>query len=199
MQSNKNNDGDNITYKLKHYLDNLGIPSDDEPTQKYHVDAILGFIYKGANVNTRSKFGYSSLHFLVHAGDLPAIAKLLKNKKPNIESRDILGNTPLFLAIVNGQVEIVKYFVDRFTNIKQELRTRDKECVTELAVLSENQGMIAYIQELLMPSSRTRGNSEVVFSSNRYNMNHYDSGCETETDYETQAETKTKTNSYHLT
>lgn len=67
-----------------------------------NVEVVQILIEHGANVNTRDFFnGYAALHFAARNYSLELMQLLLKHKA-EVDIKDINGNTPLFLAVVNA-------------------------------------------------------------------------------------------------
>ncbi|SEP23172.1 Ankyrin repeat-containing protein [Flavobacterium sp. CF108] len=67
----------------------------------YNQTAIIKWLLEqGADINLQDKNGYTALHFSAQEGNIDSTMLLLENKaNPNI--KDIHGNTPAWVAIMN--------------------------------------------------------------------------------------------------
>jgi ankyrin repeat protein len=67
-----------------------------------NVEVVQILIEHGANVNTQDFFnGYAALHLAARNYSLELLQLLLKHKA-EVDIKDINGNTPLYLAVINA-------------------------------------------------------------------------------------------------
>jgi uncharacterized protein len=83
------------------------------------IDFIKWLIDNGANINIQDRNGYSALHFIGQAR-LTKLAKYFLKHNPDLELRDIYGNTPIWTAIINGREDlgVVKLLIDKGANLE---------------------------------------------------------------------------------
>ncbi|QOJ78899.1 ankyrin repeat domain-containing protein [Infirmifilum lucidum] len=62
---------------------------------------------RGADVNTRDKYGWTPLHYAADGGHLE-VARLLLDRGADVNTRDNDGRTPLDLARAMGHKEVVE-------------------------------------------------------------------------------------------
>lgn len=65
------------------------------------VEEIRKLINSGANVNAKEDSGYTPLHIAAYFGDIEVIRELLKVPNILVNSQDLLGHTPLHMAILH--------------------------------------------------------------------------------------------------
>jgi ankyrin repeat protein len=79
---------------------------------------VCGLLYEnGANINELDNEGNSIIHMLSAIGDLKWLKYVIKNYNPNCYLKNNKGDTPLFIAILNGRYDIVEYFIDKYPNL----------------------------------------------------------------------------------
>jgi len=129
----RNNRKKDVTKTLEEYLDTLGIPKENKTIEKYNIGTIIGLIRKGADVNTRNKNGYSSLHFAAHGAKLIDVKRLVI-MGANIHAETTLGLAPLGIAIACDQKSIIKYLREELPALIKTL----KELLNEFKIPDDN-------------------------------------------------------------
>ncbi|GHT96247.1 hypothetical protein FACS1894122_14450 [Alphaproteobacteria bacterium] len=87
------------------------------PVITQNSELVRLFLAKGAKINARDSEGLTVLHHCASLGNLSAIQFLLGvardvNVDPGINSEDNNGNTPLAVALQEGDSEIAKYLIE---------------------------------------------------------------------------------------
>src|SRR5713101_7701991 len=73
--------------------------------RKGDVEKVNALLAKGVDVNAKTRYGATALWFAAYKGHLEVVKVLLQHKA-DINSRDtVWGETPLSLAVDDGQVE----------------------------------------------------------------------------------------------
>jgi uncharacterized protein len=83
------------------------------------TDFIKWLIDNGANINIQDRNGYSALHFMGQERQTK-LAKYFLKRSPDLELRDIYGNTPVWTAIINGREDlgVAKLLIDKGANLE---------------------------------------------------------------------------------
>jgi ankyrin repeat protein len=97
---------------------------------------------KGAEVNVKSNFGWTPLHF---AADHKDVAELLLAHKADVNAKDIFGETPLHGEAMSGCKAVVKLLLAN----KADVNARDKHGDTPLHVASASKLCGKDVVELL--------------------------------------------------
>jgi outer membrane protein assembly factor BamB len=83
-----------------------------DAAKKGDVAAVEALLAKGADVNAKTEYGATALHFAADKGHLAVVQTLLKNKA-DINSKDnFYKSRPLDWAVAGGHVEVVKALVE---------------------------------------------------------------------------------------
>ena len=83
---------------------------------KGKLPVVKWFLEKGATVTLKDKAGWNMLHFAAQGGDTD-ILDLIHNHVPNIESRSLVGITPLMVAVANCKLHAVQWFVEKGASV----------------------------------------------------------------------------------
>ncbi|VUZ51299.1 unnamed protein product, partial [Hymenolepis diminuta] len=75
-----------------------------------HHDIIFLLLHYGADITGVDQFGRTALHYVVETNDMRSATMLLSNKA-SIDAKDAYGFTPLVLAIIKDNIQLVRYFV----------------------------------------------------------------------------------------
>ena len=79
--------------------------------QNSHIHVCRLLLQRGANVNMVSS-GTTALHTAVMKGNIELLQDLLATDGVNLRQLDLVGNTPLMIAVKNGPVAIVRLLLD---------------------------------------------------------------------------------------
>jgi ankyrin repeat protein len=92
-----------------------------EAVLENNLELVEKIIIQGGNVDEQDAEGFSALHYTAQ-NYLVDIAKLLIEKKANIECRDSYGNTPLQKAVFfsNGRGDMIKLLLKHGANKDSE-------------------------------------------------------------------------------
>ena len=82
-------------------------------TGKLH--AVKWFLEKGAAIACEDKRGWSPLHYAAMGGDPDTIDHILTHL-PDVDSKTADGETPLIIAVFYGELQGVKYLLERGAN-----------------------------------------------------------------------------------
>ena len=80
------------------------------------LPVVKWFLEKGATVTLKDKAGWNMLHFAAQGGDTD-ILDLIHNHVPNIESRSLVGITPLMVAVGNCKLHAVQWFIEKGASV----------------------------------------------------------------------------------
>ena len=80
------------------------------------LPVVKWFLEKGATVTLKDKAGWNMLHFAAQGGDTD-ILDLIHNHVPNIESRSLVGITPLMVAVANCKLHAVQWFIEKGASV----------------------------------------------------------------------------------
>ena len=80
------------------------------------LPVVKWFLEKGATVTLKDKAGWNMLHFAAQGGDT-YILDLIHNHVPNIESRSLVGITPLMVAVGNCKLHAVQWFIEKGASV----------------------------------------------------------------------------------
>ena len=80
------------------------------------LPVVKWFLEKGATVTLKDKAGWNMLHFAAQGGDTD-ILDLFHNHVPNIESRSLVGITPLMVAVGNCKLHAVQWFIEKGASV----------------------------------------------------------------------------------
>ena len=80
------------------------------------LPVVKWFLEKGATVTLKDKAGWNMLHFAAQGGDTD-ILDLTHNHVPNIESRSLVGITPLMVAVANCKLHAVQWFIEKGASV----------------------------------------------------------------------------------
>ena len=83
---------------------------------KGKLPVVKWFLEKGATVTLKDKAGWNMLHFAAQGGDTD-ILDLIHNHVPNIESRSLVGITPLMVAVANCKLHAVQWFIEKGASV----------------------------------------------------------------------------------
>ena len=103
------------------------LPNVDSKTNEGHTPLMVAafngklpvvkwFLEKGATVTLKDKAGWNMLHFAAQGGDTD-ILDLIHNHVPNIESRSLVGITPLMVAVGNCKLHAVQWFIEKGASV----------------------------------------------------------------------------------
>ena len=108
------NDGNNI------FLHSITDDSFLKLTEKL-MEQVEGF-----DINFQNKTGVSALHFAVRYKNMNLIELLLKNKKINVNLKDINGDTPLSIALLLFDKRIEEYIIIKLLDAGADINIIDK-------------------------------------------------------------------------
>jgi uncharacterized protein len=126
---------DNLRYNIsqddfetaKRTLSEFGIDAQDGPGRTALINAVIEnkidfikwLIDNGANINIQDRNGYSAVHFMAQKR-LTKLAQYILKHNPDLELRDIHGNTPIWTAIINGREDlgVAKLLIDKGANLE---------------------------------------------------------------------------------
>ena len=80
------------------------------------LPVVKWFLEKGATVTLKDKAGWNMLHSAAQGGDTD-ILDLIHNHVPNIESRSLVGITPLMVAVGNCKLHAVQWFIEKGASV----------------------------------------------------------------------------------
>jgi uncharacterized protein len=82
------------------------------------INFIKWLIDNGANINIQDRNGYSALHLIAQERQTK-LAKYFLKHHPDLELRDMYGNTPIWTAIINGREDlgVAKLLIDKGANL----------------------------------------------------------------------------------
>ena len=80
------------------------------------LPVVKWFLEKGATVTLKDKAGWNMLHSAAQGGDTD-ILDLIHNHVPNIESRSLVGITPLMVAVWNCKLHAVQWFIEKGASV----------------------------------------------------------------------------------
>jgi ankyrin repeat protein len=113
----KENPKYNINYK---YSNRFGRTLLHIAVIKQRIDVVDYLVQKGADVNTKDYFGDSPLHSIIGKNNYKIKEILLKRNDININIQNKLGQTPLMLAIINGQDKNVNLLLGKMASKEQK-------------------------------------------------------------------------------
>ncbi|XP_067652901.1 ankyrin repeat domain-containing protein 50-like [Haliotis asinina] len=80
-------------------------------------DVVKFLMDRGANVSLVDKYGNNALHWACSSGDLDTVKLILSENMKIINSRGYGSTTPVMLAAVKGQSDVMKLLLDRGANV----------------------------------------------------------------------------------
>ena len=83
---------------------------------KGKLPVVKWFLEKGATATLKDKAGWNMLHSAAQGGDTD-ILDLIHNHVPNIESRSLVGITPLMVAVGNCKLHAVQWFIEKGASV----------------------------------------------------------------------------------
>ncbi|MBA7699526.1 hypothetical protein ES703_108223 [subsurface metagenome] len=89
-------------------------------TTKGDIELVKRALKDGANINTTTKNGLSSLHIAASKGFIE-IAKILIKNNANVNLKDREGWTPLYYAVKNNKLTMAKFLIDNGADIDESL------------------------------------------------------------------------------
>jgi ankyrin repeat protein len=118
-----------------------------------HIAAICGYreitlllISRGADINIRdASWGVTPLHWAKN----PEVATVLLSAGANIEAKDKFGGTPLFAAVSNGNIEMVRFLLSKGSNINAKTSYNMTPLQKALELQKKQGGNFNQIVELL--------------------------------------------------
>ena len=78
-----------------------------------NVEKIRSLLGSGEDVNGTTVYGFAPLHLTARKGNLDAVLVLLEDAAIDLEKALPTGETPLFCAVQEGQVEIVRALLNK--------------------------------------------------------------------------------------
>ena len=84
-----------------------------------NVQAVKSIMERGADPSLMDNLGWSTLHHAAAGGDTDIIS-LIHTHLPNIESKTGEGYTPLMVAVFNGKLHAVKWFLEKGATVACE-------------------------------------------------------------------------------
>ncbi|MEM3964298.1 MAG: ankyrin repeat domain-containing protein [Thermofilaceae archaeon] len=86
-----------------------------EAVREGDLQRVKKLLEQGANVNARSRVGWTPLHWAAEKGYLE-VARLLVEKGANVNARDNDGRTPLHYAALYGYLDVVRFLLEAGAN-----------------------------------------------------------------------------------
>jgi len=126
-----------INYKLNS-TDSLGFTPLLIASMTNNQDFINKLLKKTSNINAIDGYnGYSALHYAIYYNDLTLVKKILaKNANINLQSTDIMKNTPLHLAVEKEYVNIVDFLLEN--QARDTIKNVNEDTAVDLALESSN-------------------------------------------------------------
>ncbi|KAK3742095.1 hypothetical protein QZH41_017551, partial [Actinostola sp. cb2023] len=119
-----------------------------EAAKKGHRNVCKYLMRLGADVTSKDSNRWTPLHHAASSGHVRTVEALLQSKTvgcgQTIDEGDSEGNTPLIIAARNGQVDVVRFLVEREAN----LAIRNKQKMTCLDEAVEN-GKTMVVMEIV--------------------------------------------------
>jgi uncharacterized protein len=101
--------------------------------EKGSLDQVKTWLEKGANVNTKKRYGKTIL--MTAVGKTPEVAKLLIDKGADVNSKDDTGRSVLMTAVAWGNLEVVKLLLEKGADVNA--RNHNGDTALKMA---QNQG-----------------------------------------------------------
>jgi ankyrin repeat protein len=108
------------------------------------ADDVRRFLADGTPVDFANESGMTALFGAAHRGDI-SLADELLNRGANVAARDRLGKTPLIVATISLQEEMVRFLLDRGAPINATTDT-DKSALS-LAVMGNRDSLVRLLLE----------------------------------------------------
>ena len=137
--------------------------------------------YPNINVNIRDTTGSTALNLAVNEPDMLPVIKLLIGRGANIDNADTMGETPLMLATLSDNKEIVEFLVD--SGADKTLKNKRGQTAYDIAKEENNarlysllrlegvDGSISNISSINSSSSSSSNNSNNNNSNNNNSNN----------------------------
>lgn len=109
------------------------------------LDKVKECIKRGADVNTKSSNGRTSLHWAAFEGCLSGVEYLIE-KGAVIDAKDNTGRTPLHYATRNGYLSIVQCIIEKGANF--DVRDKDGKTPLDLASWKKHDDVEKYLKKI---------------------------------------------------
>lgn len=88
-------------------------------TAAYHnrTEVLKILVDNDANIKAQTSYGHNAVYLAAHYGYLDALKMLVAKDRSVIDLKDSDGRTPLIIATLRGDVDIVRYSVDENANV----------------------------------------------------------------------------------
>jgi len=128
-----------------------------------NVDLIKLLLARGADINARTRVGYSALHYALLGNNTDA-ARYLIEKGINIDFRGLIKRTALHTALYKKNAKIAKLLIERGTKFK----LRDENGNTALDIAVSNN--LIKVAELLLakdanPNNRSNNGNSTLYKA----------------------------------
>ena len=111
-------------------------------SQVRNKNVVTYLLEKGANINTITALGYSALSIVAYKGYLDLV-KILVENKANINHD---GFSPIYMAVLGGNLQIVKYLCEKGADINAKITNDDEESAF---ILAAHEGHLPILKYLL--------------------------------------------------
>ena len=81
--------------------------------------ALSGLLFKGVDVNTPDGRGNTAMHLVAKEGQVGLLKWLLKQKDTDLNARNAAGETPLMLALINGNWPLATQLLAKGAQVNQ--------------------------------------------------------------------------------
>lgn len=113
-------------------LNSLGWPALQLAAYKGNKEVIELLLNYGADIKAKAKTNWTPLHVAIFYAKSEECAMFLLDKGfSNINAKDAIGNTALYLAIVADFRNLVKYLLQKGADISDSANQLLNECITE--------------------------------------------------------------------
>ena len=155
------------------------ILKDDNTLLQEHMKLIRLLISKGADINHKSNYGKTVLHFATQEKNT-ALVKFLVDNGANINLPDAAGYTVLHYAVHQKNTALVKFLVGKGADIN--IRNKKNQSAIYLAALNDQMDVVLFLLEkgaeidqktayMLLPAAAKDGNLALTKSLLEQNLN----------------------------
>eukprot|EP00824_Muranothrix_gubernata_P014383 TRINITY_DN2989_c0_g1_i1.p1 TRINITY_DN2989_c0_g1~~TRINITY_DN2989_c0_g1_i1.p1 ORF type:complete len:766 (-),score=192.71 TRINITY_DN2989_c0_g1_i1:81-2348(-) len=138
------------TLILVHMADKEGL--DQEKETPLHVAAAFGsercvdfLLGRGVDCTVRDIRKHTPLHLAAAGGFLKLVKRLSERMEDAVMAKDYNGRLPLHLAVMNGQNDVIQFFLDQGTKVNTP--DRDKLTPLHLAVIHGQEATVRFLVE----------------------------------------------------
>ena len=155
------------------------ILKDDNTLLQEHMKLIRLLISKGADINHKSNYGKTVLHFATQEKNTDLV-KFLVDNGANINLPDADGDTVLHFAVHQKNTALVKFLVGKGADIN--IRNKKNQSAIYLAALNDQMDVVLFLLEkgaeidqksayMLLPAAAKDGNLALTKSLLEQNLN----------------------------